>query len=93
MSRGLSIFWNLPSALRLVRRIPIRSSGLGGVREARAAWPPSGPFRQRHGEGWAMRLPWCHAASDVLNDLIISILVAIAAVLASGLLDRVWDAL
>jgi hypothetical protein len=40
-----------------------------------------------------MRLPWCHAASDVLNDLIISILVAIAAVLASGLLDRVWDAL
>ena len=52
------------------------------------AFPPA-----PRGEGWAMRLPWCHAASDVLNDLIISILVAIAAVLASGLLDRVWDAL
>jgi hypothetical protein len=34
-----------------------------------------------------------HVASDVLHDLITSILVAITAVIASGLLDRVWDAL
>jgi hypothetical protein len=33
-----------------------------------------------------------HVASDVLHDLITSILVAVAAVIASGLLDRVWDA-
>ena len=32
-------------------------------------------------------------ASDVLNDLITSVLVALAAVIASGLLDRIWDAL
>jgi hypothetical protein len=40
-----------------------------------------------------MSVPWRHTASDVLNDLIIKILVAIAAVIASGLLDRVWGAL
>jgi hypothetical protein len=55
------------------------------------AWPPSGPFRQRHGEGKGHET--AVVSSDVLNDLIISILVAIAAVLTSGLLDRVWDAL
>lgn len=33
-----------------------------------------------------------HVASDVLHDLITSILVAVAAVIASGLLERVWDA-
>jgi hypothetical protein len=45
---------------------------------------------------------WCRCAvaehsyaiaSDVLNDLITSVLVALAAVIASGLLDRIWDAL
>jgi hypothetical protein len=40
-----------------------------------------------------MSLPWRHTASAVLNDLIIAFLVATAAVIASGLLDRVWDAL
>jgi hypothetical protein len=40
-----------------------------------------------------MSLPWRHAASAVLNDLIIAFLVAIAAVVATDLLDRVWDAL
>ena len=39
-----------------------------------------------------MSLPWRHIASDVLNDLIIAVLVAIAAVITSGLLDRVWEA-
>lgn len=34
-----------------------------------------------------------HVASDILNDLVVSILVAVTAVLASGLLDRVWEAL
>jgi hypothetical protein len=34
-----------------------------------------------------------HIASDTLDDLLISILVAVATVMAAGLLDRVWDAL
>jgi hypothetical protein len=34
-----------------------------------------------------------HTASDVLHDLIIAFLVAIAAVATSGLLGRVWEAL
>ena len=41
--------------------------------------------------------PWLSTsyaiASDVLNDLITSVLVALAAVIASALLDRIWDAL
>ena len=37
--------------------------------------------------------PWRHVASDILNDLIASIVVAVTAVLASGLLDRMWEAL
>jgi hypothetical protein len=37
--------------------------------------------------------PWRHVASDILNDLIVSIVVAVTAVLASGLLDRMWEAL
>jgi hypothetical protein len=31
--------------------------------------------------------------SGVMNDLVIAVLVALAAVIASGLLDRIWDAL
>jgi hypothetical protein len=34
-----------------------------------------------------------HIARDTLDDLLISILVAVATVMAAGLLDRVWDAL
>jgi hypothetical protein len=34
-----------------------------------------------------------HMANDVLSDLITAFLVAVAAVIASGLLTRVWDAL
>jgi hypothetical protein len=30
---------------------------------------------------------------DVLIDLVTAVLVALAAVIASGLLDRIWDAL
>jgi hypothetical protein len=37
--------------------------------------------------------PSRHIARDTLNDLLISILVAVATVMAAGLLDRVWDAL
>jgi hypothetical protein len=37
--------------------------------------------------------PFRHLASDALNDLVIAVLVALAAVIASGLLDRIWDAL
>jgi hypothetical protein len=37
--------------------------------------------------------PSGHFASDVMNDLVIAVLVALAAVIASGLLDRLWDAL
>ena len=32
-------------------------------------------------------------ADSMLHDLITGILVAIAAVIASGLLDRIWDTL
>ena len=32
-------------------------------------------------------------ASDVLHDLITALLVAVAALTASGLLDRIWNAL
>ena len=34
-----------------------------------------------------------HVADSILHDLITAILVAIAAVIASGLLDRIWDTL
>jgi hypothetical protein len=37
--------------------------------------------------------PSRHFASDAMNDLVIAVLVALAAVIASGLLDRIWDAL
>jgi hypothetical protein len=37
--------------------------------------------------------PSRHFASDEMNDLVIAVLVALAAVIASGLLDRIWDAL
>ena len=37
--------------------------------------------------------PFRHLASDLLNDLVTAVLVALAAVIASGLLDRIWDAL
>jgi hypothetical protein len=40
-----------------------------------------------------MSLPWRHTADEVLHDLIIAFLVAIAAVITSGILDRVWEAL
>lgn len=39
------------------------------------------------------RTPFRHVASDVLHDLITAFLVAVAALAASGLLDRIWDAL
>jgi hypothetical protein len=39
------------------------------------------------------RTPCRHVASDVLHDLITAFLVAVAALTASGLLDRIWDAL
>jgi hypothetical protein len=38
-------------------------------------------------------LPSRHIARDTLDDLLVSILVAVATVMAAGLLDRVWDAL
>ena len=34
-----------------------------------------------------------YVADSMLHDLITAILVAIAAVIASGLLDRIWDTL
>jgi hypothetical protein len=34
-----------------------------------------------------------HVADSMLHDLITAILVATAAVIASGLLDRIWDTL
>jgi hypothetical protein len=34
-----------------------------------------------------------HVADSILHDLITAILVAIAAVIASGLLDPIWDTL
>jgi hypothetical protein len=37
--------------------------------------------------------PSRHFASDVMSDLVIAVLVALAAVIASGLLDRIWDVL
>ena len=37
--------------------------------------------------------PSRHIGRDTLDDLLISILVAVATVMAAGLLDRVWDAL
>jgi hypothetical protein len=48
------------------------------------------------GEGWFMELfpgPFRHLASEVLSDLVTAVLVALAAVIASRLLDRIWDAL
>ena len=39
------------------------------------------------------RIPFRHVASDVLHDLITAFLVAVAAIIASGLLNRIWDAL
>jgi hypothetical protein len=39
------------------------------------------------------RRPQRHIAGTVLHDLITAVLVALAAVIASGLLDRIWDAL
>jgi len=39
------------------------------------------------------RTPFRHVASDVLHDLITAFLVAVAALTAPGLLDRIWDAL
>src|SRR6476620_9941401 len=35
--------------------------------------------------------PSCHLAKDTLDDLLISIFVAVATVMAAGLLDRLWD--
>ena len=48
--------------------------------------------------GWVRRcvmdfFPSRHLARDTLDDLLISILVAVVAVMAAGLLDWVWDAL
>jgi hypothetical protein len=37
--------------------------------------------------------PFRHLTGDVVSDLVIAVLVALAAVIASGLLDRIWDAL
>jgi hypothetical protein len=37
--------------------------------------------------------PFRHLASEVLSDLVTAVLVALAAVIASGVLDRIWDAL
>jgi hypothetical protein len=37
--------------------------------------------------------PFRHLASDVMSDLVIAVLVALAAVIASGLVDRIWDTL
>jgi hypothetical protein len=37
--------------------------------------------------------PSRHFARDVMSDLVIAVLVALAAVIASGLLDRIWDVL
>ena len=37
--------------------------------------------------------PSRHLASDTLNDLIISIFLAVATVTAAALLDRLWNAL
>ena len=37
--------------------------------------------------------PSRHLARDTLDDLLISIFVAVATVMAAGLLDRLWDAL
>ena len=48
------------------------------------------------GEGWFMEMfpgPFRHLASEVLSDLVAAVLVALAAVIASRLLDRIWDAL
>jgi hypothetical protein len=48
------------------------------------------------GENWFMEMfpgPFRHLASEVLSDLVTAVLVALAAVIASRLLDRIWDAL
>jgi hypothetical protein len=37
--------------------------------------------------------PFRHVASDVMHDLVTAVLVALAAIIASGPLDRIWDAL
>ena len=37
--------------------------------------------------------PSRHLARDTLNDLIISIFLAVAIVMTAGLLDRLWHAL
>ena len=56
-------------------------------------WPHEVPIA-----GWGRRcvmdfFPSRHLARDTLDDLLISILVAVTTVMAAGLLDRVWDAL
>jgi len=48
------------------------------------------------GEGWFMEMfpgLFRHLASEVLSDLVTAVLVALAAVIATRLLDRIWDAL
>ena len=56
-------------------------------------WPPEVP-RLAGGRRRVMDFfPSRHLARDTLDDLLISILVAVVAVMAAGLLDRVWDAL
>jgi hypothetical protein len=48
------------------------------------------------GERWFMEMfpgPFRHLASEVLSDLVTAVLVALAAVIATRLLDRIWDAL
>ena len=48
------------------------------------------------GEGWFMEMfpgPFRHLASEVLSDLVTAVLVALAAVIATRLLNRIWDAL
>jgi hypothetical protein len=56
----------------------------------------SGERQGRCGRPWFMDMfpgPSRHFASDVMSDLVIAVHVALAAVIASGLLDREWDAL
>lgn len=37
--------------------------------------------------------PSRHFARDVMRDVVIAVLVALVAVIASGLLNRIWDVL
>ena len=37
--------------------------------------------------------PFRHLARDVLNDLVTAVLVSLSAVIASELLERIWDGL